>query len=139
MRFLKTEYFSYDEGLLFSLKKNHAKVQILQEVLMHLYILRKTLVRRPLEDLCLMSSITSTKKESWDDMILQHLEYLFSHTFWLLNVWEVKVEIRFCIEEYVHSLFGKNSENSHFSTFNHVAGSGRKHNVSSERGALSLS
>ena len=26
------------------------------------------------------------------------------HTFWLLNVWEVKAEIRFCIEEYVHTV-----------------------------------
>ena len=36
-------------------------------------------------------------------------------------------------------LFDKNSENSHFSTFTHLAGSVRNHNISSERSALSLS
>ena len=43
------------------------------------------------------------------------------------------------IDEYVHSLFGKNSENSHFSTFTHLAGSGRNHDILSEMSALGLS
>ena len=63
---------------------------------------------------------------------------LRSHTFLLLNFWEVKVEITFCVEQYVHCLTDKNSENSHFSTFNHLAGSGRNHNISMERNALTL-
>ena len=33
----------------------------------------------------------------------------------------------------------KNSENSHFSTFTHLAGSGRNHDISSEMSALGLS
>ena len=62
-----------------------------------------------------------------------------SHTFWLWNFWEVKVEIRIFIVHYVHCLFDKNSENSHFSTFTHLAGSGRNHDISSEMSALGLS
>ena len=67
------------------------------------------------------------------------LKKLRSNTFWLWNVWEVKVEIRFFIVHYVHCLFDKNSENSHFSTFTHLAGSGRNHDISSEMSALGLS
>ena len=42
------------------------------------------------------------------------------------------------IVHYVHCLFDKNSENSHFSTFTHLAGSGRNHDISSEMSALGL-
>ena len=48
------------------------------------------------------------------------------------------MEIRFFIVHYVHCLFDKNSENSHFSTFTHLAGSGRNHDISSEMSALGL-
>ena len=60
---------------------------------------------------------------------------LFYHEFF----WEVNVEIRFCIVQYVHCLFDKNSEKSHFSTLIHLAGSRRIHDISSEISALSLS
>ena len=53
--------------------------------------------------------------------------------------WEVKVETRIFIVHYVHCLFDKNSENSHFSTFTHLAVSGRNHDISSEMSALGLS
>ena len=46
------------------------------------------------------------------------------------------MEIRIFIVHYVHCLFDKNSENSHFSTFTHLAGSGRNHDISSEMSAL---
>ena len=52
---------------------------------------------------------------------------------------EVKVEIRIFIVHYVHWFFDKNSENSHFSTFTHLAKSGRNHDISLEMIALGLS
>ena len=49
------------------------------------------------------------------------------------------MEIRIFIVHYVHCLFDKNSENSHFSTFTHLAGSGQNHDILSEMSALGLS
>ena len=59
--------------------------------------------------------------------------------FLIIKFWEVKVKIIFSIVQYVHCLFDKNSKNSHFSTFTHLAGSGRNHDISSEMSALGLS
>ena len=45
---------------------------------------------------------------------------------------------QFFIEQFVHCIFTKNSDNSHFSTIRNSAGSGQNHNISLERCVLSL-
>ena len=71
-----------------------------------------------------------------------HVEFIIP----ILEILEIEVsrilevvEIRFCIVPYVHGLFDKSSENSHFSTLTHLAESLRNHDISSEMIALGLS